>query len=62
MDLGFFYSHESSKGASAPLGPWVDSCLVGYADDGYPFDPHRAHSQTGCVFTIKDTTISWRST
>ncbi|XP_068337721.1 secreted RxLR effector protein 161-like [Pyrus communis] len=61
-DLGLFYTHESSRGPAAPLDSWVDSRPVDYADAGYLFDPHRAPSQTGYVFTIGDTAISWRST
>ena len=36
--------------------------LVGFADVGYLSDPHKSHSQTSYVFTIGNTTISWRST
>ena len=46
--LGLFYSKEST--------------LKGYADFGYLFDPHKARSQTGYVFTCGNTAISWRST
>ncbi|XP_070681777.1 secreted RxLR effector protein 161-like [Malus domestica] len=56
-DLGLFYTHESSRVAD-PLGYRVDSCLVGYAYDGYLSDPHRARSQMGYVFTIRDIVIS----
>ncbi|KAM2958413.1 hypothetical protein FF2_025280 [Malus domestica] len=31
-------------------------------DAGYLSDPHRARSQTGSIFTIGDTVISWKST
>ncbi|KAM1401329.1 hypothetical protein ACFX2F_028484 [Malus domestica] len=58
-DLGLFYPYESSSDA-APYAHQVDSCLVGYADAGYLFDPHKARSQTGYVFTIGGTKISWR--
>ena len=47
-DLSLFYSKEST--------------LKGYADSGYLFDPHKARSQAGYVFTCGNTTISWRST
>ncbi|XP_070667896.1 secreted RxLR effector protein 161-like [Malus domestica] len=57
-DLGLFYSHESSRGATVPLNSRVDSRFVGYTDAGYLSDPHRAHFQAGCIFTIKDTAIS----
>ncbi|XP_068339068.1 uncharacterized mitochondrial protein AtMg00810-like [Pyrus communis] len=60
-DLGLFYTHKSSRVAT-PYGPQIDYRLVGYADAGYLSDPYRARSQTGYVFTIEDTTISWRST
>ena len=36
--------------------------MVGFADAGYLSDPHKARSQTGYVFTIGGTVISWRST
>ncbi|KAM2066957.1 hypothetical protein ACFX1T_043354 [Malus domestica] len=62
MDLGLFHTHEFSRGTVALFGPRVDSRLTGYADAGYLSDPHRAHSQTGYVFTVGDTAISWRST
>ncbi|KAM2701565.1 hypothetical protein EV2_003381 [Malus domestica] len=61
-NLGLFYTHESSRKAATPFDPWVDSCLIGYADAGYLSDPHMARFQTGYVFTIGDTTISWTST
>ena len=35
--------------------------IVGFADAGYLLDPHKARSQTGYVFTIGGTAISWRS-
>ncbi|KAM1044017.1 hypothetical protein ACFX2J_035011 [Malus domestica] len=60
-DLGLFYTHESSSVAT-PYGSWIDSRLVGYADAGYLSNPHRARSQTGYVFTVGDTVISWKST
>ena len=47
-NLGLFYSKEST--------------VKGYADSGYLYDPHKAQSQTGYVFTSGNTTISWRST
>ncbi|XP_051139626.1 secreted RxLR effector protein 161-like [Andrographis paniculata] len=36
--------------------------LIGYADAGYLFDPHKAKSQTGYMFTCGGTVVSWRST
>ncbi|KAM2185178.1 hypothetical protein ACFX1Q_030207 [Malus domestica] len=60
-DLGLLYTHKSSR-VAAPIGSQIDFRLVSYADAGYLFDPHRARSQMGYVFTVGDTTISWRST
>ena len=48
-DFGLFYTQE-------PL-----SDLTGFADTGYPFDPHKERSQTGYSFSYNGTTISWRS-
>ncbi|XP_050147323.1 secreted RxLR effector protein 161-like [Malus sylvestris] len=62
MDLGLFYTHESLKEAAILFGHRVHSCLIGYADASYLSDSHRALSQMGYVFTVGDTTISWRST
>ncbi|KAK9912312.1 hypothetical protein M0R45_036180 [Rubus argutus] len=36
--------------------------LVGFADAGYLSDPHKGRSQSGYVFTMGNTAISWRST
>ncbi|XP_070660459.1 secreted RxLR effector protein 161-like [Malus domestica] len=60
-DLSLFYTYESPSNA-APYSSRIDSRLVGYADARYLSNPHRSHSQTGYVFTVGDTTISWRST
>ncbi|KAM1692741.1 hypothetical protein ACFX2K_032321 [Malus domestica] len=60
-DLGSFYTHKSLS-VPTSLGSQIDSRLVGYTNAGYLSDPHKACSQTGYVFTIGDTTISWRST
>ncbi|KAG7584504.1 Reverse transcriptase RNA-dependent DNA polymerase [Arabidopsis suecica] len=49
IDLGLFYPRNSAFG------------LVGFADAGYLSDPHKSRSQTGYVFTIGGTAISWRS-
>jgi hypothetical protein len=35
--------------------------LIGYANAGYLFDPHKGRSQTGYLFTYGNTGISWRS-
>ncbi|KAJ9556489.1 hypothetical protein OSB04_011103 [Centaurea solstitialis] len=40
----------------------ISSSLYGFADAGYLSDPHTGRSETGYVFTIGGTTISWRST
>jgi ribonuclease HI len=50
--MGLFYPYASLK----------DAMLVGYADAGYLSDPHKARSQSGYVFTIGNTAVSWRST
>ncbi|XP_065625193.1 secreted RxLR effector protein 161-like [Quercus suber] len=47
-DLGLFY----------PNG--LKPQLVGYADIGYLFDPHKGQSQTGYLFTYGNTAISRR--
>ena len=47
--MSLYYSKESK------------SQLIGYANEGYLSDPHKARSQTGYVFTYNGTTISWRS-
>ncbi|KAM3000766.1 hypothetical protein FF2_037135 [Malus domestica] len=60
-DLGLFYTCESPSVAPS-YDPRIDSCLIGYADAGYLSDSHRACSQTGYVFIVGDTAISWRST
>ncbi|KAM1760692.1 hypothetical protein ACFX12_003540 [Malus domestica] len=62
MDLGLFYTHESFREVASLLGHQVDSCLVGYEDAGYLFDPHRVRSQMSYVFTVGDTAVSWRFT
>jgi hypothetical protein len=47
--MGLFYS----KGLNLQL--------VGYADVGFFFYPHKSRSQTGYLFTCESTDISWRS-
>ena len=49
LDLGLFFLKKN------------DLTMVGYADAGYPSDPHNARSQTGFVFLCGGTAISWRS-
>ncbi len=46
--MGLFYSNKSNFD------------LVGYADSGYLYDPHKARSLTGNFFTCGGTTISSR--
>jgi len=59
--MSLFYLYASQNDLN-PNELWNDACLVGYADAGYMSDPHKVCSQTGYVFTITNTTISWRST
>ena len=47
--MSLFYSKESKQQ------------LLGYVDEGYLSDPHKAKSQIGCVFNYNGTDISWRS-
>ena len=47
--IWLFYSRESKQQ------------LLWYADAGYLSDPHKARSQTGCVFHCNGTAISCRS-
>ena len=49
IDLGLFYPNNTNGE------------IVGFADAGYLSDPHKARSQTGYVFTVGGTAISWRS-
>ncbi|XP_070665947.1 secreted RxLR effector protein 161-like [Malus domestica] len=60
-DLGLFFPYKSLSDVAPPAFR-VDSRLVSYADARYLSDPHKAHSQTGYVFTVGGTSISWRST
>jgi hypothetical protein len=48
-NMGLFYPRGSN------------SQLVGYANVGFLFDPHKGRSQTGYLFTCGSTAISWRS-
>ena len=59
-DMGLFYPYASSSGSS-PIDTRNNATLVGYADAGYLSDPHKGRSQSGYVFTIGNTAISWRS-
>ncbi|KAG7583422.1 hypothetical protein ISN44_As08g029370 [Arabidopsis suecica] len=49
IDLGLFYTKN------------INGQMIGFADAGYLSDPHKARSQTGYVFMIGGTAISWRS-
>ena len=46
--MGLFYSRESKLQ------------LLGYADEGYLSDPHKARSQIGYVCNCNGIAISWR--
>ncbi|KAJ9555653.1 hypothetical protein OSB04_010267 [Centaurea solstitialis] len=59
-DMGLFYPYASSSEDTA-IGTLKNATLVGYADAGYLSDPHKGRSQSGYVFTIGNTAISWRS-
>ena len=48
MDMGLYYSNLSM------------SDLIGYGDTWYLFDPYKAWSQTGYLFTYGGTIISWQ--
>ena len=48
-NMGLFYSKV------------MEPQLLGYADARYLSDPHKTRSQTGYIFTYRDTAISWRS-
>jgi len=75
IDLGLFYPYKKVNGEtngipgqgndsthSNPYPETRNDVLVGFADAGYLSDPHKGRSQTGYVFTIGNTAISWRST
>lgn len=49
-DLGLFYPTN------------INDTLTGFADGGYLSDPHDGRSQTGYIFLVGLTAISWRST
>jgi hypothetical protein len=49
-DLGLYYPTKS------------DLILTGYSDAGYLSDPSDAKSQTGYIFLIGNTALSWKST
>ncbi|KAJ9539549.1 hypothetical protein OSB04_032282 [Centaurea solstitialis] len=58
--MGLFYPYASSSEDTA-IGTPKSTTLVGYADAGYLSDPYKGLSQSGYVFTIGNTAISWRS-
>ncbi|XP_050378493.1 secreted RxLR effector protein 161-like [Argentina anserina] len=77
IDLCLFFPYSKTRGSAngidvpkenvddkitIPYSKTPNNVLVGFADAGYLFDPHKGHSQTGYVSTIGKTTISWRST
>ncbi|KAL4564637.1 hypothetical protein LXL04_028704 [Taraxacum kok-saghyz] len=60
-DMGLFYPYASSS-ESSPNDARDNATFVSYADAGYYLlDPHKGRSQSGYVFTIGNTVISWRS-
>ena len=68
---GMVADHVAGAGAAAAHGgrcPPIslhqndNDVLMGFADAGYLSDPHKGRSQTGYVFTMGSTAISWRST
>jgi hypothetical protein len=69
-DMGLFFPYKEKNGATIPINnenvtPYIETpnnILVGFADAGYLSDPHKCRSQTGYVFTIGNTAISWKST
>ncbi|KAJ9544185.1 LOW QUALITY PROTEIN: hypothetical protein OSB04_023892 [Centaurea solstitialis] len=70
IDMGLFYPYREKNGVTIPISnenitPYNETpnnILVGFVDAGYLSDPHKCRSQTGYVFTIGNTTISWKST
>ena len=70
INLGLFYPYgkrQQDKGNSCDVAkPSYNKnpsdVLMGFADAGYLSDPHKGRSQTGYVFTMGNTAISWRST
>ena len=71
-DLGLFFPYKKARGLSVKATPEEknsssypeipNDVLMGFADAGYLSDPHKGRSQSGYVFMIGNTTISWRST
>ena len=54
--MGLFYPYrEDARGDNNDI-------LEGFADAGYLSDPYKGRSQTGYVFNMGKTAISWRST
>ncbi|KAI3727783.1 hypothetical protein L6452_16403 [Arctium lappa] len=54
--------NDINKESDIPYSEIPNDILVGFADAGYLSDPHKGRSQTGYVFTIGNTTISWKFT
>ncbi|KAJ9558226.1 hypothetical protein OSB04_012840 [Centaurea solstitialis] len=57
----YFWAISASSSEDTAIGTSKNATLVGYADAGYLSDPHKGRSQSGYVFTIGNTAISWRS-
>ncbi|KAL6133325.1 hypothetical protein ACLB2K_065562 [Fragaria x ananassa] len=57
-----FSSSKLMQCGIVPYAKTLNDVLVGFADAGYLSDPHKGRSQTGYVFTMGTTMISWRST
>ena len=68
--MGLFFPYKEKNGATilinnenvTPYSETPNNILVGFADAGYLSDPHKCLSQTGYVFLIGNTAISWKST
>jgi hypothetical protein len=58
-DMDLLYSYASRNGSN-PFDLQYDARLVGYANICYLSDQHKARSQTSYVFTIGNTSMSWR--
>ena len=75
--MGLFFPYRETRGtadgtaipkgnvdgeSATPYTETPNDVLVGFANTGYLSDSHKGRSQTGYVFTIGNTAISWRST
>ncbi|KAL6575140.1 hypothetical protein OROMI_012425 [Orobanche minor] len=65
-DIAAKHGSSTTRNANASkLTPYAENpnnTLVGFAAAGYLSDPHKGYFQTGYVFTIGNTAISWQST